>query len=284
MTHATPWHTDPLEIDRTIEGELPAELAASRQAEIAADPELRERVGRRARFLEALSREGRAYRAGLPSAMPLGLGARVRASLEAASDVADPSAQGGLHQTRPTPAASRWSLWRLTAAAVLLLGLGTRLLDGQGTGTANAIPRAVLDAADLLQRDGVSEEEMAGCAAEVSSPYNFPPVRDGELEVASCVGAKKGQPGTRARLYRPEDLPVVGFVAVPEEGTRRSPVIGKTDLGAVIVYDVLYGDSRAYLAVRRDFVVARGDCAACHDRSRDGQKNPHYIELRRWSR
>ena len=278
MTPDTPWHADPLEIDRTLEGELPEQVAATRRAEIEADPALRARLDRRAGFLDALAGEGAAYRAGVRAEMPTGLEARVRESLTSTVGSGEPTAPSA------AAAASRWSLWRLTAAAVLLLGLGTFVLDGPGPQNANAIPRPVLDAADLLQHDGISEGDVAGCAVDSGSPYDFPPVRDGELEVATCVEGKAGSPGTRARLYRPEDLPVVGFIAVPEEGTRRSTRIGKTDLGGVIVYDVLYGDSRAYLAVRRDFVVERGDCAACHDRSRDGQKNPHYIELRRWSR
>ena len=81
-----------------------------------------------------------------------------------------------------------------------------------------------------------------------------------------------------------DEVESVGYVAVPEKGTRPSADVGKTDLGEVIVYDILYGRTRYYLAVRADVVTQRGDCAACHNKSREGQKNPHRIELRTWRR
>ena len=114
----------------------------------------------------------------------------------------------------------------------------------------------------------------------------FPPVKDGSLQVWRC--REDGQ-GTVAKLYRPEDLPSIGYAAVAEEGVERGPDIGRTDLRDLVVFDLAYGRRRHYLAVSKSWLreadartPGRASCRACHNRSREGQPNPHNIVQRSW--
>ena len=84
-----------------------------------------------------------------------------------------------------------------------------------------------------------------------------------------------------ARLVRPETLPVVGIVAVPDPDGPRGADIGKTDLGDVLVYDVAYGRTRYYLGVPKREAIRKGDCRMCHHADRLDGRNPHRIVLRR---
>lgn len=260
-TPPTPaWHDDPLELDRFVDGELAPDVRAAREAEIAADPALSERVAARRAFLDHLATRGAAWRAARAAATPIGLEARVRAALSRRERAARPR------------------IFAYAAAALVVLGVGLAFFRPDRTQEAEAAPVAVLAARAALE---TAQPRGEACAdSDPTSPFAFPPVRDGELDVVGCDDTPS-RSGLRPAVLRGREE-TIGFVAVPEPGTRASPTVGKTVLGDVIVYDVQYGDTRAYLAARTRFVEERGDCAACHNRSREGQRNPHYIELRRW--
>jgi hypothetical protein len=252
---------DPVELDRTLDGELPADELAARRAWIEADPARRARATERAAFLRALRRAGEGGHAA-----PAGLEARVRGALEAAR--------------RPAPVGLRWAA---AVAAVIVAGvLVGRALDGGPE--AEAMPAAVLQAAEAARAEPSGPRTCED--GDGPRPRDFPPVRDGALLVLRCV-TRDG--GTVARLYRPEDLPSVGYVAVADRDAAPGPDIGMTDLGEMVVFDVPYGRQRHYLAVPRTFLDAqrartpgRESCVACHNRSRDGQANPHNIVKRSW--
>ena len=225
---------------------------------------------------ELLEAAGSAYRAGLTRSVPPGLESRVRAAL--ARDL----------PTREQP--SRRSRWYVATAALALLALGASLWS-RPTDQAEAMPPEVLTAAALARMSaeaGASPEKPGTCSdASPTSPVHFPPVKDGSLRILRCE--KKGD-RTVARLYRPEELPSVGYVAVREAGAGTGPTIGMTDLGDLVVYDLAYGSKRHYLAVsrafldrERDLTPGRESCRACHNRSRVGQANPHYIVARSWA-
>ncbi len=255
-----PWHLDPIEIDRFLDGELSAGEAAARAEDLARNPELSRRVALRKAFLERLGRSGAAWQVAVRTDVPDGLVDRVHGAL---------SRRRTLRLPR---------VFAYAAAAVVLLALGSFFLPEEKQEQADAAPAGVLLARHALE---ASMPQEGGCAeGGPASPFAFPPVQEGELDVVGCDEAAHA-PGLRPAVLRGQEQ-IIGFVAVPEPGTRKSPKVGKTLLGDVVVYDVQYGDSRAYLAVPQRFVEKRGDCAACHNRSRDGQKNPHYIELRRW--
>jgi hypothetical protein len=260
------WSLDPVELDRTLDGELQAEDAARRQAEVDADEALRARVEPRRRFLASLRDAGAAYRAHAADATPAHLEGRVRLALRA--DRARIASRGR---------------WMRAAAAMLVVGLGTLLLWPRGPG-AEAMPLEVLTAAEAARSD---QGEPAGCLDQSAlSPRNFPPVKEGALQVVRCVREDERMV---AQLRRPEDLPSVGYVAVAERGAGEGPDIGMTDLGDMVVFDIAYASRHHYLAVSKQFLErlrerapGRESCAACHNRSRDGQKNPHNIVKRSW--
>jgi hypothetical protein len=128
---------------------------------------------------------------------------------------------------------------------------------------------------------------MRTCAPEEpTSPFRFPLVARHELGVKGCLEPEgtAGGKGERehALLYRVSDLEVVGYVAVPDPSApRTAPRIGVTRLPDVVVFDVRLGGAAYYLAVRRDVVDRHGTCAACHGSSREGERNPHFLEERR---
>lgn len=260
-----PWSADPVELDRTIDGELPDDALAARRAEIAGDLDLRRRFERREEFLSTLRFAGEAWRRDLPKHVPPDLEARVR------------------HALLTAPALSRaWPRW-VAAAAVLLLALGSSFFFDRGQ-EAVAMPPEVLKAVEAARS---SAEGPRGCNDESpANPKHFPPVRDGALRIWRCVTDDRG---TVAKLYRPEDLPSIGYVAVAEQGAGNGPDIGMTDLGDMIVFDVAYGSQRHYLALRKEWyedqermTPDRASCVACHNRSRDGKANPHNIVKRSW--
>jgi hypothetical protein len=146
------------------------------------------------------------------------------------------------------------------------------------------MPPEVLKAAEAAQ---MAPGTSGPCAdTGETSPVHFPPVKDGSLRIMRCV---QEDGGTVARLYRPEDLPSVGYVAVAAPGVPEGPEIGMTDVGDYVVYDLAYGSSQHYLAVSKSFLArerartpGRESCRACHNRSREGKDNPHNIVARSW--
>lgn len=190
--------------------------------------------------------------------------------------------------------AGRQRGWRRTAvAALLFVAVGATALFGLPTGgdedVAYAVPLAALDAADIARNVpyGLDLERVRSCTGSAGRPiYAFPPVRDNVFVVERCAVDSQGPTAkatgerVRGRLVRPEDLPVVGLVAVPDDDTRRGADIGKTDLGDIVVYDVSYGRTRYYLGVSKREVVEKGDCRVCHHADRVQGSNPHRIVLR----
>lgn len=268
---SAPWHHDPAEFDRTLEGELPAEDRAAREADLAGDPALAARAEARRRFLEGLAAEGRAWRGGLATAMPVGLEGRVRAAL-AGADAAEAS-------DAPVPLLR----WAVATAAVLLLGVGATFFVGGSDDDAVAMPIAVMHAARAA---AAPDPGPQGCDDQaIGSPLRFPPVRDG-LRIWACV---QRDGGTVAKLYRPEELPSVGYAAMPAPGVDRGADVGRTDLGDTVVFDITYGRKAHYIAVRkswlerqRSLTPGRESCRACHHLSRVGKENPHRIIERSW--
>ncbi len=264
------WTQDPAEIDRTIEGELPPAEREARAAVLAADAALAARVEARRRFLAGLAAAGRSADTQARAAVPPELAARVGAAL-AAGDAAGAGAPPRLLRLA------------LATAAVLLLGLGASFFVGGDEGDAVAMPPAVLDAAEAAV---AADPGPRGCAHdEAESPLRFPPVRDG-LRIWACV---ERDGGTVAKLYRPEELPSVGYAAMPAPGTAPGATVGRTDLGDTVVFDIAYGRKAHYIAVRKDWLErqrmltpGRESCRACHHLSRVGKDNPHKIVERSW--
>lgn len=272
MRRPTAWHADPLEVDRWLDGEgSPAEREA-RARDLARDPALAARVEARKAFLGLLA-TGRS-----PSPQDAVAQARLR---EALAREASSPAPARMRLLR------RWQGWA-AAAAVLLVALGA--WSGWGLSRAIAVETPAEMAVRLLDWIPSGSEGVAGCAEAGPSPQTFVLVQDGELEIRACEEGTEGQDLSRALLRRPEDLPAVGFVAVPAPGARRSSEIGITEMGedGVVVFDVLDHGKRVYLAVDtaslRQRHPGKGDawtCAACHGAARQAMDNPHRIVLRR---
>ncbi len=257
-------------LDRLLDGEGGPEEQAAFEGLRAADPAFARRAAARASLLEAL-RGARWAPAGLPAGHLPALEARVRAALAG--------------QAR----AGRRRLPALVAGA-LALAVGVGVWLGRSGGPAEAFDPVEL-AADLLAWKPKAFEPPASCASEKDGPLlAFPLVRSGELEVTGCV-ERVPAPGARAAvLRRPEQLPKVGYVAVPAGAGVAAGEVGITEVedGRVIVFDVLDGSRHVYLAVdprglseRRGDAEGRWTCAACHGPARQAQRNPHRIVLRR---
>lgn len=263
---AAPWHQEPLEIDRYIEGEVTAAERSERDSDVAQDAALAARLQGRRAFLTGLAAAGRGWRTEAHQQVPPGLESRVRFALR--------RAEGDRRKT--------WR-WVTAAAAVLIVTVALSLRDGGDEG-ARAMPLEVIKAADAARQDRAGPRS---CNAPVEKgPMQFPPVKDGTLRVWRC---NQDAQGTVAKLYRPEDLPTIGYAAVAAEGVERGPDLGMTDLGDMVVYDLVYGRRRHYLAVSKTFLDAqrklrpgRESCRACHNRSREGKPNPHNIVQRSW--
>jgi hypothetical protein len=260
MSHSLPppWHADPLEVDRHLDGEeVPAERAA-RAADLASDARLARRVAARGAFLAAL----RAPRGREASSLPPGLEARVRARLAAAR----------------SPRRLRWA----AAAAALLVAVGAGVLVASRE-EAQALPEEIRVAVALAAQPAPGAEGRA-CGEGSTHPGHFPAVREEAWSVARCVEGEGEEPSTHAVLFRLTDTTRVGYVAVPQAGTREAREVGMTTVGDTIVFDVAYGRTRYYLAAPARFVAERGTCAACHGPERAGAANPHRIVERRWDR
>ncbi|MFM8979414.1 MAG: hypothetical protein ACKOSS_02980, partial [Planctomycetia bacterium] len=264
--------TDPLEVDRWLDGEGTADERAARARDVAADPALAARLEARAAFLHALA----LGRQGAP-ALPEATRERVLAAL------AQPTAAAPA-RLRLLGRARGW----LAAAAAVLVALGA--WAGWHGSRAEAVPTPAQLAVRLLDWTPATSEGVAGCADASPSPQTFVLVQDGELEIRACEEPGQAPGVSRALLRRPEELPAVGFVAVPAPGARPGSEIGITEMGqdGVVVFDVSDHGKRVYLAVDGAALRARhpgrGDawtCAACHGPARQALPNPHRIVLRR---
>ena len=271
-----PWHADAWERDRFLDGEGTPQERALRQADCAGDPALAARLEQRAGFLRLLAS------ARVPPVADAGLRARVTAALAAEARIA---AEGSGSQPGW---ARRPRLPWLAAAAVILVALG--VWSSLPAREAQALHPTEL-AARLLDWKPHGLAGPAGCAGGAGDDvFSFVLVQDGELEISACDPEPRSQGATRALLRRPEELPVMGFVAVPAPGAVPSSEVGITEVGpsGVVVFDVLDHGRRVYLAL--DAAVLRlkhagagnsWTCAACHGPVRQGLPNPHRIVLRR---
>lgn len=258
------WFDDAVEIDRYLEGELDPATRSARDADVAAGRVPAAHIERRRTELGALAAAGARWRAeGLPQ-LPAGLEDRVLAALE--------------RDRRPVP-----MRWVAAAAAVLIVGLGIGVFGSRGE-QAEAMPPEIIKAVDEAR---LGPTTPRGCDADdQAGPNLFPPVQDGSLSVWRC---SEDGGGTVAKLYRPEDLPSIGYAAVAAEGVDRGPDLGRTDLDDMVVFDLVYGRRRHYLAVRKEWLAqveaddpGRSSCRACHNLSRQGEENPHNIVQRSW--
>ena len=255
--------SSPATVDRWLDGESPADEAARLESALRDDPQLAARVAARRRYLATLASAGQAYRNGLAAQMPAHVDARVRLAL------------AGRRQRRlPWPA--------LAAAATLLLAVGAFLWSQQPE-QAEAVPAAILRAVDHAALDA---NRAGTCASEDEVTRNSALVQMGDYQVADCRG---GGSEPSARLARVRDLPVVGWAATRTTDEVKGPDIGMTVLQNYVVFDVARGRQREYLAVARVLYdelerqkPKRASCVVCHNRSREGQENPHDIKLRKW--
>ena len=175
----------------------------------------------------------------------------------------------------------------VVGAAALLAGVGAWLLHGKDQ-TADALDPYVAMAADVLDW---KPKDFETCAqGKASDVHSFALVIDGELQVTGCATKTSDKNASVAVLRRPEELPIVGYVAVPASGTAEAGVVGITEVdgGRVVVFDVVDHGRRVYLAVNPATLRAkypepgyRWSCAACHGPARQVLPNPHRIVLRR---
>ncbi|MDJ0523618.1 MAG: hypothetical protein QNJ90_16225 [Planctomycetota bacterium] len=258
----TAWFDDPAEVDRYLEGELDPDTQEARDADVAAGRMDVDRLERRRRELEGLAAAGARHRATLGHALPEGLESRVRFAL----------------RRDRTRAPRRWIA---AAAAIVLVAVGLGVLGDRGE-QAEAMPPEVIEAIAAAR---MSPSAPRGCD-DTEHLGRLPIVQDGHLNVWRCEEEGKR---TVAKLYRPEDLPAIGYAAIAAEGVERGPDLGRTDLEDMVVFDLVYGNRRHYFAVGRawlDYVETihpgRASCRACHNTSRVGEKNPHNIVQRSW--
>jgi hypothetical protein len=183
------------------------------------------------------------------------------------------------------------ALWRplVGAAAALLVAFGA--WSGLRGREAEAVGHPIEAAADLLHWVPRGTEGVAGCAdGGGPSAQSFVLVQDGELEIRACPEEPSDARLSKALLRRPEELPAMGFVAVPAPGTTASSEIGITEVGSdgVVVFDLQDHGKRVYLAVDSAALRlrhgGRGEawtCAACHGPARQALANPHRMVLRK---
>ena len=272
-----PWFLDPLEVDRHLDGEGSAAERSARDADVAVRPEVQAHLAARGRFLAALG----GARTAPPESASLALArleARVRTALLRDRTGAIRPVRGWV---RP--------LWMGAAAA--LAGLGAWLLMAGPRGGSRDLEadQAVAMAAQVLHWQ---PQALGTCAQGATDVHGFALVRDGDLQVSGCAEERGADGSSVAALRRPEDLPVVGYVSLPDSGGRGAArhEIGLTELegGRVVVFDLLDHGRRVYLAVNAAAVRAkhaeageRWTCAACHGPARQGLDSPHRIFVRK---
>lgn len=283
----TPWPIDPPALDRILDREAGAADEARLEALVASHPAFARHVASRRAFLEALS-GARWAPGGVDPAHQARLEAQVRAALRL--DLAPAGAPGEAQAGPLTLPPRRWRRLRpvLAGAAVLLAGLGVWL--GRGGRTVEAFD-PVAKAAEVLTWKPRAFEDLATCAGQPGSDvHTFALVRGGEMQITGCSPEESRGGASVAVLHRPEQLPVVGYVAVPADAKARAGEVGITEVGGgrVIVFDVLDHGRRVYLAMDPAGLRRSGDdpeqrwtCAACHGPARQALPNPHRIVLRK---
>jgi hypothetical protein len=274
-TPAPSWTHDPRERARFLDGEGDAAERAAREADLARDPAARARVDADAAFLRVvrLARDDRPE----PSEAFEG---RLRRALAADRAAGFPS------PVRRVPA--RVVRRAMLAAATVVLALGAWLAWPGGTKAIEAAPRDDVHLAASAYRSAASGHGSASGAAGTcdegrASPRAFPPVRMGQLALASCAPDTAGEQVRSVAVLRipaeeagkPADPR--GLVVVPWDGKSTSTDVGWTRVGDVVVFDVTLGGARYYLATRWSAVAGTASCAACHGpmRADNPTRNPH---------
>ena len=254
---------DALELDRYLDGEMPAAEAAAFEADLGRDPVRAAQAERRRAFLDGLRQAGAAWRQELRARTPLELERRIRSSLPARSP-------------------RRRLVFAVRAAAALaVVGLTVGLWPARRP-VAEAVPEPALAAVSLATALAETPDPST-CASALDDPRGSPLVREGGFEVLRCADDRT------ARLRRIADLQIVGWAAEPAAGSPRGPDVGLTVLSEHVIFDVRLRGRHEYLAVNRaafstlhERLGDRASCFVCHRHSRDGLDNPHRIGQRAW--
>jgi len=261
----TDWTHDPLERARWLDGEGTPQERAEREAHLGRDVLARGRVDADAAFLSTVRRA----REALPAPSEL-FEARLRRDL--AIDRGDVVAGG----RRPRSLRAV-----LTVAATVLAAGGLWIAAGFLPAVIASDQDAVLAAqtfraAELGQ--GLSGIEGAGCEEGTTSPHRFPPVSAGELSLEGCTTPIGGRSVSVLRPSSEGGAPR-GLVAVPWDGKSVASDIGWTRVGEIVVFDVICGRAKYYVASRWDAVAGTPSCAVCHGPARADTptRNPHRI-------
>ena len=280
MRHASPIplpspEGDALELDRYLDGEMPAAEAATFEAGLARDPVRAAEAARRRAFLDGLQQAGAAWRQELRSRTPLELERRIRSSLLAEPPRATLLPPGTVRSRKRLVFALR------AAAALAIVGLTVGLWPARRP-VAEAVPEPALAAVSLATALAETPDPST-CASALDDPRGSPLVREGGFEVLRCADDRT------ARLRRIADLQIVGWAAEPAAGSPRGPDVGLTVLSEHVIFDVRLRGRHEYLAVNRaafstlhERLGDRASCFVCHRHSRDGLDNPHRIGQRAW--
>lgn len=261
----TDWTHDPLERARWLDGEgAPAERA-ERAACLARDPLARARIDADAAFLAAVRRAREALPA--PSAL---FEARLRRDL--AIDRGERVA--GIRRPR--------SLRSIAAVAATVLAAAGLWIAAGGLPTSTAGDQDAVLAAQTFRAaelgQGISGIAGSGCEEGRTSPHRFPPVTAGELSLEGCSTPIAGR---SVSVLRPTDEGAAprGLVTVPWDGKSVASDIGWTRVGDIVVFDVICGRAKYYVASRYEAVAGTTSCAVCHGPARAGTptRNPHRI-------
>ncbi len=261
----TDWTQDPLERARWLDGEGSAAERVERAALLARDPLARARIEADASFLALVGRA----REALPAPSPL-FEARLR------RDLAIDRGEAVTGMRRPRSLRSVAAI-----AATILVAGGLWLAAGRlPTSTASdadtVLAAQTLRAAELGQ--GISGIEGSGCEEGRTSPHRFPPVTAGELSLEGCTTPIAGR---SVSVLRPMDEGAAprGLVTVPWDGKSVASDIGWSRVGDIVVFDVICGRAKYYVAARYEAVAGTTSCAVCHGpaRANTPERNPHRI-------
>ena len=266
------WTLSPSERGRFLDGEGSDAERGERTADLARDPSRRARVEAEQAFLEAVRRAGSAR--AVPSQL---LEPRVRRALLEDRAAGFPSAAPptGLHAPRVR------RRFAAVAAGLLLAVAGTALwATSERVPSALSAVRLAAQTYERAAREGsATRGEVAGsCDDGAASPHRFPPVRSGELSLASCSSdGPDADPRSVSVLRGADTKDPRGLVVVPTDGKSTSTDVGWTRVNDVVVFDVTIGGAKYYLATRWSSVAGTESCAACHGptRASNPSRNPH---------